>query len=64
MGKTIPVSEEEAIKAWPRIVRFKEDNGRWPSSLAVNEVEKRLGEIYAWLMNKKRQAQAEAQKQG
>lgn len=59
VGKTIPVTEDEAKKAFPRILKFKEDNGRWPSSLAVNEVEKRLGEIYAWLMTKKRQAEAQ-----
>lgn len=59
VGKTVAVTKEEAIKAWPRIARFREDNGRWPSSLAANEVEKRLGEIYAWLMAEKRKAQAE-----
>jgi superfamily II DNA or RNA helicase len=61
IGKTVAVTEEEAIKAWPRIVRFKEDNGRWPSTLAANEIERRFGEIYAWLMTKKRQAKAAAQ---
>jgi hypothetical protein len=59
VGKAVAVTKEEAIKAWPRIARFREDNGRWPSSLAANEIEKRLGEIYAWLMAEKRKAQAE-----
>ncbi|MCZ8081043.1 MAG: DEAD/DEAH box helicase [Rhodobacteraceae bacterium] len=55
-GRTIPITEDEAKKAWPRIVKFKEDNNRYPSALAANEVEKRLGEIFAWLMNKKKEA--------
>ena len=57
-GQTIQVTEEEAIKAWPRIQRFREENGRWPSTLAASDIEKRLGEIYVWLMKKKRERTA------
>lgn len=60
-GKMIQVTEEEALRAWPRILKFKDDNKRWPSTLAANEIEKRLGEIYAWLMRKKREMAAKAQ---
>jgi hypothetical protein len=60
VGKTVAVTDEEAIKAWPRIQRFQADNGRWPDTLSTNEIERRLGEIFAWLKAKKRQAQAAA----
>ena len=59
-GQSIQVTEEEALKAWPRIQRFKAENERWPSAFASSEIEKRLGEIYVWLMRKKREKAAQS----
>lgn len=60
-GQTIQVTEEEALKAWPRIQRFRDENARWPSTFAASDIEKRLGEIYVWLMRKKRERAARAE---
>lgn len=63
-NKRIPVTEEEAISNWGRIQTFKAEHGRWPTTFETDPANKRLGEIYAWIKEKKRQSMRESAKDG
>ena len=58
--KKITVTEEEALATWPKIEDFLLKNKRYPSSFSTDAIEKRLGEIYEWLLRRK--AERERQK--
>lgn len=63
VSQRIEMTEEEAVTLWPRIKRFRREQGRDPSTTTENAMEKRLAEALAWLKRRKRermQAEAEA----
>lgn len=56
----VPMTEEEARILWPRIKRFRAQEGREPNVHATDEQERRLAEGQAWLKNRKAQSMREA----
>lgn len=63
VSQRVEMTEEEAVALWPRIKRFRREQGRDPSTTTEDVMEKRLAEALAWLKRKKRermQAEAEA----
>lgn len=54
----IQMTEEEAVALWPRILRFRQENGREPSTASQSALEKRLGEALTWLRARKRERMA------
>ena len=59
-GQRISMTEEEALALWPRIQRFRQDEGRAPNAASNNELEKRLGAALEWLKAEKRRRQIDA----
>lgn len=59
-GQRISMTEEEALALWPRIQRFRADEGRAPNAASGNELEKRLGAALEWLKAEKRRRQIDA----
>ena len=64
ISQRIQMSEKEALVLWPRIKRFREQEGREPNPHAADPLEKRLAEAHAYIKAKKaeraRSAVAEA----
>lgn len=61
VSQRIDMTEDEAVALWPRIKRFRREQGRDPSTTTEDALEKRLAEALAWLKRKKRERmQAEA----
>jgi hypothetical protein len=56
-SQRISMTEEEALALWPRIQRFRQENGRPPNAASNNELEKRLGAALEWLKAEKRRRQ-------
>lgn len=56
-SQRISMTEEEALALWPRIQRFRRDEGRPPNAASNNELEKRLGAALEWLKAEKRRRQ-------
>jgi len=56
----IQMTEEEARTLWPRIKRFRAQEGREPNVHASDPLEKRMAEALAWLKNRKAQVMREA----
>ena len=54
-SRRIQMTEEEATILWPRIKRFKADNGRDPSLTATDPWEKRYAEALVWIRQKARE---------
>ena len=50
----IAMTEEEAMKLWPRIREFKETRGHEPSLTSPNPLERRMAEALAWVREAKR----------
>lgn len=59
-GQRISMTEEEALALWPRIQRFRAEEGRAPNAASSNELEKRLGAALEWLKAEKRRRQVDA----
>jgi hypothetical protein len=59
-SQRISMTEEEALALWPRIQRFRRDEGRPPNAASNNELEKRLGAALEWLKAEKRRRQVDA----
>lgn len=59
-GQRISMTEEEALALWPRVQRFRQENGRAPNAASSNELEKRLGAALEWLKAEKRRRQVDA----
>lgn len=62
-GSRIIMTDEEAIMLWPRIVKFRQENGREPSLTSNDPKEARLAEGLEYLKRRKReklQQQAQA----
>lgn len=59
-SQRISMTEEEALALWPRIQRFRAEQGRPPNAASTNELEKRLGAALEWLKAEKRRRQIDA----
>lgn len=59
-SQRISMTEEEALALWPRIQRFRAEEGRPPNAASTNELEKRLGAALEWLKAEKRRRQVDA----
>jgi len=59
-SQRISMTEEEALALWPRIQRFRTDEGRPPNAASTHELEKRLGAALEWLKAEKRRRQVDA----
>ncbi len=55
VAKRAKVSEEEACLLWPALNKFIAEHKRVPNPNSVNDYEKRLAEVYAYLRQKKAQ---------
>ncbi|KRB49811.1 DEAD/DEAH box helicase [Rhizobium sp. Root708] len=55
----VQMTEEEARTLWPRIKRFRAQEGREPNVHAEDALEKRMAEALAWLKNRKAQIMRE-----
>ncbi len=51
----VQMTEDEARTLWPRIKRFRAQEGHEPNVHAADPLEKRMAEALAWLKNKKAQ---------
>lgn len=51
----VQMTEDEARTLWPRIKRFRAQEGREPNVHAADPLEKRMAEALAWLKNRKAQ---------
>lgn len=61
VAQRIQMTESEALVLWPRIKRFRAQEGREPNPHAEDPLEKRLAEAHAYIRNKKAErARAEA----
>lgn len=49
VAQRVQMSEDEARALWPRIKRFREQEGREPNVHAAEALEKRMAEALAWL---------------
>ncbi|MBB5666666.1 hypothetical protein GGE68_004898 [Rhizobium leguminosarum] len=56
----VQMTEEEARTLWPRIKRFRAQEGREPNVHASDALERRMAEALAWLKNRKAQMMREA----
>ena len=59
-SQRISMTEDEALALWPRIQRFRQEEGRPPNAASGNELEKRLGAALEWLKAEKRRRQVDA----
>jgi hypothetical protein len=59
-SQRISMTEDEALALWPRIQRFRAEEGRPPNAASTNELEKRLGAALEWLKAEKRRRQVDA----
>ena len=55
LAKRAQVSAEEACLLWPKLNQFIVEHKREPNPNSVNDFEKRLAEVYAYLRRKKEQ---------
>lgn len=55
LANRVEVTEDEAKLAWRKIEAFYQFNGRKPDPRSLDPVEKRYGEILAWLAKRKAQ---------
>ncbi|MBO6878390.1 MAG: DEAD/DEAH box helicase family protein [Maricaulis sp.] len=53
VAQRIQMTESEALVLWPRIKRFRAQEGREPNPHAEDPLEKRLAEAHAYIRNKK-----------
>lgn len=60
VAQRIQMTEDEARTLWPRIKRFRAQEGREPNVHAADALEKRMAEALAWLKFKKAQKLREA----
>jgi hypothetical protein len=60
VAQRIQMTEDEARTLWPRIKRFRTQEGREPNVHANDPLEKRMAEALAWLRTRKAQALRES----
>jgi hypothetical protein len=53
VAQRVQMTEAEAVALWPRIKRFREQEGRAPNPNAADPLEKRLGEAHSYVRAKK-----------
>ncbi|MEM7745931.1 MAG: DEAD/DEAH box helicase, partial [Pseudomonadota bacterium] len=61
ISQRIQMSEKEALTLWPRIKRFRAQEGREPNPHSADPLEKRLAEAHAYIKTKKAERQRAAQ---
>ncbi|MEO1555068.1 MAG: DEAD/DEAH box helicase, partial [Pseudomonadota bacterium] len=61
ISQRIQMTEKEALVLWPRIKRFRSQEGREPNPHAADPLEKRLAEAHAYIKTKKAERQRAAQ---
>ena len=61
ISQRIQMSEKEALTLWPRIKRFRAQEGREPNPHSSDPLEKRLAEAHAYIKTKKAERQRAAQ---
>jgi hypothetical protein len=61
ISQRIQMSEKEALTLWPRIKRFRAQEGREPNPHSTDPLEKRLAEAHAYIKTKKAERQRAAQ---
>jgi hypothetical protein len=61
IAQRIQMSEKEALTLWPRIKRFRAQEGREPNPHSADPLEKRLAEAHAYIKTKKAERQRAAQ---
>ncbi|WP_415922817.1 DEAD/DEAH box helicase [Tateyamaria sp. SN6-1] len=60
ISQRIQMSEKEALTLWPRIKRFRAQEGREPNPHSADPLEKRLAEAHAYIKTKKAERQRAA----
>ena len=53
VAQRVHITEAEVLVLWPRIKRFREQEGREPNVHSPDPQEQRLAEAHAWLKNRK-----------
>ncbi|WP_299785170.1 DEAD/DEAH box helicase [uncultured Marivita sp.] len=61
ISQRIQMTEKEALTLWPRIKRFRAQEGREPNPHSADPLEKRLAEAHAYIKTKKAKRQRAAQ---
>lgn len=61
ISQRIQMTEREALTLWPRIKRFRAQEGREPNPHSADPLEKRLAEAHAYIKTKKAERQRAAQ---
>ncbi|MBO9447894.1 DEAD/DEAH box helicase [Ruegeria sp. R14_0] len=61
ISQRIQMTEKEALTLWPRIKRFRAQEGREPNPHSADPLEKRLAEAHAYIKTKKAERQRAAQ---
>ena len=61
ISQRIQMSGKEALTLWPRIKRFRAQEGREPNPHSADPLEKRLAEAHAYIKTKKAERQRAAQ---
>lgn len=61
VSQRIQMTEKEALTLWPRIKRFRAQEGREPNPHSADPLEKRLAEAHAYIKTKKAERQRAAQ---
>jgi hypothetical protein len=64
VAKRIQMTEEEALVLWPRIKRFRTQEGRPPNPNSPDDLERRLAEAHAYIRTKKAERLRAAQAGG
>jgi len=60
ISQRIQMTEKEALTLWPRIKRFRAQEGREPNPHSADPLEKRLAEAHAYIKTKKAERQRAA----
>jgi hypothetical protein len=61
ISQRIQMTEKEALTLWPRIKRFRAQEGREPNPHSTDPLEKRLAEAHTYIKTKKAERQRAAQ---
>lgn len=64
ISQRIQMTEKEALTLWPRIKRFRAQEGREPNPHSADSLEKRLAEAHSYIKTKKAERQRAAQSGG
>jgi hypothetical protein len=62
-GRKIVITEEEAVRLFPKLKKFVSDHNRHPSLSSADPVERTLAEARAWILAKKRERDRQVKRQ-